>query len=258
MKQYVAYRAPEVAPVGGKSVLVVGFDVSFLRRLDVLQGDGSVFVVIERRQHAGLDADVKFLHLRRIETEIMPAEGPHAHGLHLALEDVDEHRQFVKPRAAEEPPPDGHTVVVGELAAVLQAFVLQHVGLKVFGISVHRAELVNAYHVAVVPDAVELDQQAVGGVVVPDGCAELAPEDVILAVVEAFVDHLESGPVHPPEKLHAVVGAVLPFRHPEVEPLGEAQLRADPVPEVVERIHYLPDYPRMGVQDDLPLEARGA
>ena len=86
LEQDVAYGAPKVPPVSGAGVLVVGVDISFLRCLDIFQGNGGVLVVIERRKQAGLDADVKVLHGRRVQTEVLPAQWPHAHKLHLPRE----------------------------------------------------------------------------------------------------------------------------------------------------------------------------
>ena len=100
LEQDVAYRSPEIPPVGGEGVLVIGFDISLFRFLDLLQGLGGLLVVIERREESRLDADVQRLHLRRIELEIRSAERPHAHEFHLPLEDVDEHGQFVQPTGA--------------------------------------------------------------------------------------------------------------------------------------------------------------
>ena len=43
----VAQGAPEIPPVGGEGAGMVCFDISFLRSLDVFQGDGGVLVVVE-------------------------------------------------------------------------------------------------------------------------------------------------------------------------------------------------------------------
>ena len=235
-EQDVADGAPEVAPVGGEGSGVVGFDIAALRGLHVFERDRGVLVVVEGRQEAGLDADVQLLHLGRVEAEILPAQRAHAHELHLALEDVDRHRELVQPAAAHQFAPEVDAVVVGEFATVLQAFVLQHVGLEVFGIGVHRAELVHADELAVPAHALELDQGAAGRVVVPDGGAELLADDEVLAFVEAFVDDFEAGAVHAAEQLDAVVGAVLALGDPHVEPAGGFHLGAGAVPEIVEGV----------------------
>lgn len=107
----------------------VSVDISFLRGLDVVQGNGGVFVVIERRQKAGLYTDVQLLHLRSVEAEIVPAQRPDSDQFHLPLEYVDEHRQFVQPGFAKEFTPAVHPIVMRELSAILQAFMLKHIRL---------------------------------------------------------------------------------------------------------------------------------
>ena len=153
----VAYRSPEVAPVGGEGVCLVGVYISFLRGLDVFKGDGGVFVVVEGGQEPRLDADMQVLHLGRVKAEIMPAQRPYADELHLALEDVDEHRQLVEPELAEQPSPAVDAVVVGEFAAVLEPLVLKHVGLEVLRVGVHRTELIDSDEIALVAYPRQLD-----------------------------------------------------------------------------------------------------
>ena len=124
LEQDVADGAPEVAPVGREGVGVVGLDVAALGGLDIVQGDGGLLVEIKGRQEAGLDTDVQLLHFGCIEAEIMAAQGAHADQFHLPLEDVDQHRELVQPGLSHEFTPEIDAVVVCELAAVLQAFVL--------------------------------------------------------------------------------------------------------------------------------------
>ena len=73
LKQNIPHRAPKVPPVGGKGALDVSVDISFLRGLDIVQGDGGVLVVVKRWQQAGLHAYVERLHLRGVKTIIVPA-----------------------------------------------------------------------------------------------------------------------------------------------------------------------------------------
>ena len=58
LKQNVADRAPEITPVRGEGVGVVGFDISFLRFLYVFERMGGFFFVVERGKESRLDADV--------------------------------------------------------------------------------------------------------------------------------------------------------------------------------------------------------
>ena len=53
LEQNVAYRPPEIPPIRSEGVLVVGFDISLFRGLDVLDGLGRFLIVIERRQQSG-------------------------------------------------------------------------------------------------------------------------------------------------------------------------------------------------------------
>ena len=130
-EQNVAHRSPEIPPVGGEGMLVIGFDISLFRFLNFFDGLGGLFVVVERGQEARFHADVQLLHLRGVQAEILSAQRPYAHEFHLAFEDVDEHGQLVQPSAAELVSPVVDTIVTRELTALLQAFVLQDVGLEV-------------------------------------------------------------------------------------------------------------------------------
>ena len=56
MKYDIPDDAPEVAPVGGEGVLQVGFQVAAFAFLNLLDGLGSLVLVVERRQHAGFGA----------------------------------------------------------------------------------------------------------------------------------------------------------------------------------------------------------
>ena len=254
LEQDVTHRAPEVAPVGRKRMGLVGFDITALGGLYVFECDGGMLVVVEGGQEAGLDADVQLLHLGRVEAEIMTAQRADSHQFHLSLENVDRHRKLVQPGAAQQFAPEVDAIVVGELAAVLKTFVLQHVGLEVFGVGVHRAELIDADHLAVVAHATELDQGTAGRVIVPNGSAELAADDEEFTFVEAFVDDFEAGPVHTAEQFDAMVGAVLALGHPHIEPSGGFHLGEGPVPEIVHGVKDLADETGMSVVDDLALE----
>ena len=134
LEQNVAYRTPEVAPVGSEGVRVVGVDISFFRGLDIVQSNGRLLVVIEGRQESGFYADVEVLHLWGVQAEILPAQGSYSYQLHLALENVDEHGQFVKPSFAQKLSPTVYAVIVSELATVLEALMLKHIRLEVLRI----------------------------------------------------------------------------------------------------------------------------
>ena len=123
---------------------MVGFDISLFRGLNVFDGLGRYFVVVERGEEARLHADVQFLHFVGVHAEILPAQRTYSHQFHLALEDVDAHGEFVDPSAAKQTAPMVHPVIARELAALLQAFMLQNIGLKILRIREHRAELVHA------------------------------------------------------------------------------------------------------------------
>ena len=73
LEQNIAHRAPKIPPIGGEGMLVIGFDISFLRGLDFLQGLGGIFVVVEWGEKPRFYTDVQFLHLRGVHAEILPA-----------------------------------------------------------------------------------------------------------------------------------------------------------------------------------------
>lgn len=188
----------------------------------------------------------------------MARQRAHAHELELPLEEIDEHREFVEPACAQQSAPLVDPVVVLELAAVLKPDVLVHVGLQILGVGVHRAELVHADEIAVLADPGKLDERPAVGLLVPDGGLDLACQYEELPVAEAFVQHLEAGPVEPSQHLHAVVGAVAPLGDEEIQPPRRAQLGADPVPEVVHEIDELAEDAREALEYHFLLHHRRA
>lgn len=49
LEQNIAHRSPEIPPIRGKGTLLIGFDISLLRCLDILDRLGGNGIVIERR-----------------------------------------------------------------------------------------------------------------------------------------------------------------------------------------------------------------
>ena len=78
-EQYVSDRPPKVPPVRAERVLQVGFSVAAFRLLYFLDGTGCPFVVVERRQQAGLCLCAQSLHLRGIKREIVLRQRPYPH-----------------------------------------------------------------------------------------------------------------------------------------------------------------------------------
>ena len=178
-------------------MLVVGFDISLFRGLDVLDGLRRFLIIIERRKQSWLHTDVKLLHFRSIHPEILPAERPDAHQFHLPFQDIDEHRKLIQPALTKQVPPMIHPVIVRELSALLQSFMLQDIGLKILRIREHRPELVYANHISVVSYPVQFHESAISGVIVPNGLAKLLSENEELPMMKAFIHDLESGSIHP-------------------------------------------------------------
>ena len=236
LEQDVAHRTPEIAPVRGEGMLVVGFDISFLGGLHVFQCLRRFLVIVEWGQESRFHADVQFLHFRGIQAEILPTERTYADQFHLALEDIDKHGQLVDPGFPEQTSPEIHPVVIGELATLLQTLMLQHIGLEVFRIAVHRPELIDADHLPLIPNAVQFHKHSAGGFVIPDGSLHLLAQQVILPVVETLVNHLESGPIHPSQQFNAAVSPVLPIRHPHIEPTGPPHLGKRAMPQIMQSV----------------------
>ena len=187
LEQNIPYRPPEIPPIGGKGSLVVGLDISLFRCLNVFQGLGRFLVVIERGEQPRFHADVQFLHLLRIQAKVLPAERSYPHQFHLPLENVDSHRQFVQPAAAQLAPPEIDPIIVREFSALLQSFMFQDIGLQILRIGVHRAEFVHADHLPMIAYAVQFDQGPVSRIIVPDRLAELLSQDKVLALVKPLV-----------------------------------------------------------------------
>lgn len=72
-EKYVAYGAPEISPVRCEGVLVVGFDISFLRGLDIFDSLGGFIFIVKRRQKSRLDTHMEILHFGGVEAEIVTA-----------------------------------------------------------------------------------------------------------------------------------------------------------------------------------------
>lgn len=237
---------------------MVGLDVSFFRGLDIVQCLGGLLVVVERREEPRFHAHVKVLHLRCVHPEILPAEGANTHELHLSLQEIDEHGQFIQPTLAELVPPIIDPVIVRELPAFLKAFVFQDVGLQILRIGVHRAKFVHTNHVSFVSHAVKFDKGAVCGIVVPDRGTELLSQNEILALMETLIHDFESGPIHPPQQFHTAVSTVFPIRHPHIEPSRPPHASAYPMPKIVHRIDRLPHQTGMRPENDLLLQSRSS
>ena len=144
LEQNIAHRPPEIPPIGAEGMLVIGFDISLFRFLNFFDGLGRFFVVVERGQEARLHADMQFLHLLGVHSKVLPAERPHPHKFHLSLKDIDSHRDLIDPGAAKQAAPMIHPVIMRELTAFLQAFMLEDIRLEILRIRDHRAELVHA------------------------------------------------------------------------------------------------------------------
>jgi len=229
-QQDIADCSEEVAAVGEEGVLLVGEDVASLGGLNVFDGLGRHFVVVERGEQAGLDAEVKGLHLGGVEAEVVIAQRTYADELHIAANDVDEHGQFVEPILAQELSQTTHAIVGGEFATFLQAFVLVDVGLKVLGVGMHGAELVDADFFAVQAFATQTNEEAGGGMVVAYGLALLAGNDVELAVADFFAQDFEAGAIEFAQHLDAREGALVSLGDPHIEIAHEEQFGADAAP----------------------------
>ena len=221
LEKDVSYRAPEIAPIGGETVFMVGIYISFLRCLDIVQCDGGVFVVVKGWEQAGLDTDVQVLHCWRVQAEILSAQGAYSDKFHLALKYIDEHWKFVKPGFAKEFAPAVYPVIVRKFTTILQAFIFKHIRLQVLRVGIHSAEFVDTDHVAVVSYTVEFHERTASRIVVPDGGAELATKDVILAVMETFVYHFESCSIHTSKEFYPVIGPIPSLCYQEIKPFSQ-------------------------------------
>ena len=167
LEKNITHRPPEIPPVGSKGMLVVGIDIAFFGGLDIFQGLRRCLVVIERGQEPWLHADMQLLHLRRVHIEILTAQRADAHQFHLPLEDVDAHRKLVDPGFPEKASPEVHPVIIGKFPALLQSLMLQHIGLEIFGIAVHRPELIDANDIAFITHPRKFDETSARGFIVP-------------------------------------------------------------------------------------------
>lgn len=179
-------------------MLQIGLQITTLTLLDLVQS--LRHVDIKRWQQARLGLDTKFLHLRTIQTEILTAQRSYPHELHLAFQDIEQHGQLVEPGLAQETAPARHTVVVAELAALVQVVVLVHIGLQVLGIGVHGAELVYVENLAVLAHPTQLHQGTIG-VRLAMGLTLLLPDDTTTVVDVLLTHHLKTTIIEPTQNL---------------------------------------------------------
>lgn len=181
-------------------MLQIGLQIAPLTLLDLVQGFRHVD--IKRGQQAWLGLDTKFLHLRTIQTEILATQRPNPNELHLALDKVEKHRQLVEPCLAQETTPTRHTVVVAELAALVQVIVLIDIGLQVLGIGVHGAELEHVENLAVLAYPTQPHQRAIG-VRLAMGFTLLLPDDTTTVVDVLLTHHLKTAIIKPTQHLRS-------------------------------------------------------
>ena len=147
LENNIADNLPKIPPVGAQGMLQIGLQITTLAVLDLLQG--LWHVDIEWRQQSRLGLDSQLLQIFGIKVEILLAQRTNADQLHLPLQDIDKHRQLIKPGLAQETAPLRHAVVVAELTTHVQVVVLVDIGLQILGIGVHRPELVDVKLLAV-------------------------------------------------------------------------------------------------------------
>lgn len=236
-EQYVGDCPPKVPPIRAEWMLQVGFRVAAFRLLHLFDGAGSLLVIVERWQQTGLCLCAQCLHLRGVEREIVLRQRSYPNQLHIALQHVENHRQFVKPHLAEQLAPDVHSIVISKFSSFLQGVMLVYVRLEIFGIGIHGAELVNPNQLAVFSHTSQLDERCACRLVVPNRCLDFTGKDEELAVAKLFIYHLEACAIHPSEDFHPVVRAVLPFGHGEIDFFQPRHLRTETVPQVVKKVY---------------------
>ena len=224
---------PEILPVGTEGMLQIGLEITTLAVLDLVQSLGHVH--IKRRQKARLGLNPQFLQLFGIEIEILLAQGPDAHNLHLSLQHIDEHRQLIEPGLAQESPPLRDAVIVAEFAAHIQVVVLVDVGLQVFGIGIHRAELEHIEFLPVLAHTAQLHQGTIGVRLVMR-CTLLLPDDTIAVMDVLLADDLEAAIIQPAQDLGTREDLPHLLRTKIVETTRQPEFWAHPMPQEIKEI----------------------
>src|SRR5690606_33933707 len=83
---------------------------------------------------------------------------------HLAFQHVDKLWYFINPVAAEYAAPGCKPEIVGRLARVGIAILLQHIVVEVFGIGVHSTELIYSDHFTMLSDSLHFEQGTIAGI----------------------------------------------------------------------------------------------
>lgn len=140
---------PKIFPIGAERMLQISLQITAFALLDFLQG--LRHIDIERWQETRLCFYPKFLYFFFIQIEILLAQRTYTYQFHLAFQDVEEHGELIEPSLAQELSPLGDAIVVIELATHIQVVVLIDIGLQVFRIGVHGAELEHIELLPVLP-----------------------------------------------------------------------------------------------------------
>ena len=159
LKKDVFDDSPEIVPIGAKRMLQVRLQILPLAVLDLIQC--LRHIRIKRRKQYWLYLDSKLLQIFIIQAVILLAQRTDTNQFHLSLNQVENHRELVKPKLAKHSTPFRDTVVVGELATHIQIIVLVDIGLQKLGIGIHRPKLIHVEHLAILADSPQLDEQTV-------------------------------------------------------------------------------------------------
>lgn len=176
----------------------IGLQITTLTLLDLVQRFRHID--IKRGQQTGLGLDAKFLHLRTIQIEILAAQRSNPNELHLPFQHIEQHGQLIEPSLTQETAPARHTVVVTELAALVQVVVLVHIGLQVLGIGVHGAELEHIEELAALAHPTQPHQRTIG-VRLAMGFTLLLPDNTTTVVDILLAHHLKTTIIEPTQDL---------------------------------------------------------
>lgn len=194
----------KIAEVGTEGMFEVGLNISALRILNLLKSFGRIFLVIERRQEAGLYTDAEFLHFGGVEMEIVLRKRTYPNKFDLTPKEVVSHGEFIDPNPAQEFSNRADTIIIVELATRAKTVMDVDIGLDVLRIGVHSAELIDIEQGTPFAYATKFDDRSPAGNVVPDRLLDFACHNKELAGSSRFIDYFETCAIDATQNLDAV------------------------------------------------------
>jgi len=245
----------EVLYIGPEWVFFVFVEIGVFVVLDFVQVFGSGELGVIGWDKAGFKPDASFLKIFAIEFEIVLAQGADPDDLHIALDDVDEHGQFIEPEFAEETAQGCDSEIVPEFSSFIQAVVVIHISLHIFGIGMHGSEFVNIKLLSVFSDSSQSYNRTISRMVIIKRSPDFPGFPVQEVSYVFLLQNLKPATIESAQCFGAGDHPVLSACDKEIDLISEFDFGNNPLYEKVDGIDYIVQNRRVFMQD--PLLAKG-